>query len=81
MKETVRLMRKNFKYITPFASSTIFGHVQNKRNRSGIADVHNDLSTDAVTPLKYLIAKNYRHMYLYIYRLAKYDDRQSSGKK
>ena len=37
-------------------------YVQNNRNRSDFADAHTDLSTDAVTPLKYLIVKNYRHM-------------------
>ena len=54
--------------------------MQNKRNRSDFADAHTDLSTDAVTHLKYLILKNYRHVYLYIYRLAEYDEHQSSGK-
>ena len=54
--------------------------MQNMRNRSDFADVHTDLSTDAVTQLKYLIMKNYRHVCLYIYRLAKYADRHSSGK-
>ena len=55
--------------------------MQNNRNRSDFADAHTDLSTDAVTPLKYLIMKNYRQVYLYIYRLAEYADRQSSWKK
>ena len=54
--------------------------MQNKRNRSDFADAHTELSTDTVTQLKYLIMKNYRHVYLYIYRLAEYADRQSSGK-
>ena len=49
--------------------------MQNNRNRSDFADEHTDFSTDAVTPLKYLMMKNYRHMYLYIYRLAEYADR------
>ena len=31
--------------------------MQNNRNSSDFADVHTDLSTDAVTPLKYLIMK------------------------
>ena len=51
------------------------------KNRSDFDDAHTDLPTDAVTPLKYLIMKNYRHVCLYIYRLAEYADRQSSGKK
>ena len=54
--------------------------MQNKRNRSDFADAHTDLSTDAVTQLKYLIMKNYHHVCLYIYRLAEYTDCQSSGK-
>ena len=67
-------------YITPYASSTFLGYpiIQ---DRSHFAEAHTDLSTDAVMPLKYLIMKNYRHVYLYIYRLAEYADRQSSGKK
>ena len=54
--------------------------MQNYRNRSDFADAQIDLSTDAVMPLK-LIMKNYHHVYLYIYRLAEYADRQSSEKK
>ena len=53
--------------------------MQNNRNRSDFADAHTDLSTDPMAPLKYLTMKNYRHVYLYI--LAEYADRQSSGKK
>ena len=49
--------------------------MQNNRNRSDFADAHTDLSADAVMPLKYLIMKNYRHVYLYIYRLAKAEAR------
>ena len=55
--------------------------MQNNRNRSDFADAHTDFSTDAVALLKYLIMKNYRSVYLYIYRLAEYADRQPSGKK
>ena len=55
-------------------------YMQNKRNRSDFADAHTDFSTDAVTPFKYLMMKNYRHVYLYEYRLAEYADRQSRGK-
>ena len=43
--------------------------MQNNSNKSDFADAHGDLSRDAVTPL------------LYIYKLAEYADRQSSGKK
>ena len=69
--------------MTPYASSTIFGYpmiqrtkyMQNNRNRSDFADAHTDLSADVVMPLKYLIMKNYRHVYLYIYRFAKTEAR------
>ena len=55
--------------------------MQNSGNRSDLADGHNDLSTDAVTPLNYLMVKSYRRVYLYIYRLTENADRQSSRKK
>ena len=41
--------------------------MQSSRNRSDFADAHTDFSTDAVAPLKYLLMKNYRNMYLYIH--------------
>ena len=56
-------------------------YMQTNRNRSDFADAHTASSTNAVTPIKYLIMNNYRHGYLYVYKLAKYADRQSSGKK
>ena len=33
MKETVRHMHKNLKYITPFTSSTIFGYPMIQRSK------------------------------------------------
>ena len=78
-----------FTYMTPYGSSTIFGYpmihslnyMKTNKNRSDFADAHTDLSTNAVTPLQYLTMNSYRHMYLYVCRLAEYADRQSSGKK
>ena len=34
-----------------------------------------------LTPLKYSVVKNYRHVYLYIYGFAEYADSPSSGQK
>ena len=55
-------------------------YMQNNRNRSDFADAHTNLSTDAVTPLRYLLKKNYHHVYLYTYRLAEYADVSEAGK-
>ena len=41
--------------------------MKTNRNRSDFADAHTDLSTNAVTPIKYLIMNNYRQVYLYTY--------------
>ena len=80
MKETLRHMRK---YLNTYHSMRLplFLGIPLFKDRLDFADAHTDLSPCALTPLKYLIMINYRNMYLYIYRLAEYADRQSSREK